>query len=67
MKISIIFFFIISFLTVICPSPRVIYCNGVRKECYKGCSKKGHSAMISCRRQCDKNYVHCRISCCAAD
>ena len=37
-----------------------IYCNGVKNGCYRGCSHKGSSGMISCRRQCDKNYVHCR-------
>ena len=60
MKISIIFLFIISFLTVMCPSPGDIYCNGVRNGCYRGCSHKGHSAMSSCRSNCDSQYYNCK-------
>ena len=59
MKISIIFLFIISFLTVMCPSPRTIYCNGVRNGCNRGCSHLGHSAMAACRRRCDIEYQNC--------
>jgi hypothetical protein len=59
MKISIIFFFIISFFSLISASPRTIFCNGVKNGCYRGCSHKGGSAMTSCRRQCERNYEVC--------
>ena len=59
MKISIIFLFIISFLTVMCPSPGDIYCNGVRNGCYRGCTHLGYSAMASCRSRCDRDYHFC--------
>ena len=60
MKISIIFFFIISFFSLISASPRTIFCNGVKNGCYRGCSHKGHSAMSSCRSNCDSQYYNCK-------
>ncbi len=62
MKISIIFLFIISFLTVMCSNPRTIYCNGVKNGCYKGCNHKGYSYTVSCKRLCDKDYEKCKKS-----
>ena len=59
MKISVIFFFIISFFSFISASPRTVYCNGVRNGCHRGCTHMGYSAMAACRRQCDTEYRNC--------